>query len=134
MILPILSKLNDLSYFEYNLRDHLALLLVFVFIHGLKAIQKIPYWGIGYRTLAITNTIVAAAIVPFYIVLGFLICSFGDEVGEYHNLLSVFWAVFMMNNGQDPQAADTLLSANWLSSISMITMISFFLTVVLNIL
>ena len=131
--------LNDLSFFEYNLRDHLALLLVFVFIHALKAIQKIPYFGIGYRTLAITNTIVSPAIIPFYIVLGFLICgfslgfffSFGDEVGEYHDLLTVFWAVFMMNTGQDPQAADTLLSANWLSSIAMFSLISFLLTVVL---
>jgi hypothetical protein len=132
-------NLNDLTHFSAALRDQLGSLIVIVFFHALKAIQRIPYFGIGYRTLAITQTITSGAIVPFYIVLAFLMLgyslgfmfAFGDESRSYFDQADSFRSVFTMNNGGDAEDFETLTASNWTAAIMLVTSLSFFLTVVL---
>ena len=131
--------LNDITETIFQRQDELALTLVFVFLHGLKAIHRIPYLGIGYRTIAITRTIFSSDILPFYVVLAFLVSgfafsfmfAFGDEVYGYHTFVDAVYNTLLISNGQDVRNMEMIESSHWTYAYAFIIMIILFMALLL---
>ena len=131
--------LNDMTESIFQRSDQLALTLIFVFLHGLKAIHRVPYLGIGYRTIAITRTIFSSDILPFYVVVFFLVggfaCSFmfafGDEVYGYHTFGDAMYNTMLSANGQDVRNMELIESSHWTYAYILIFFLVFFIALLL---
>ncbi len=131
--------LNDITESIFQRQDQLALTLIFVFLHGLKAIHRIPYLGIGFRTIAITRTIFSSDILPFYVVLLFLVSgfafsfmfAFGDEVYGYHTFVDAIYNTLLTANGQDVRNMELIEGSHWSYAYVLIFFLIFFLALLL---